>query len=221
MNARFHVGLCLCFGLALSSACSTERNQHRPPQRTEQTAPAAAGGVGHETLPATKPVEGASLYDLQMNLVDARGRHIGLDVFRGNPVVISMFYASCPYACPTLISDIKRLDSSLDATSRSNLRVLLVSFDAQRDTPAKLAEVAAAHHVDPARWVFASASDSQARELSAVLGIKYRRLENGAFNHSSVITLLDRRGVAVAHVDGLNQPTDELGSAIRRLGGRT
>jgi protein SCO1/2 len=58
--------------------------------------------------------------------------------------------------------------------------------------------VATLHHADPKRWTFASASDSDARKVAAALGVSYRRLPTGEFDHSLLITLLDSEGRIVA-----------------------
>jgi protein SCO1/2 len=110
---------------------------------------------------------------------------VPLDVDRGHPVLIAMFYGSCPSACPTLTADIKAIERRLDAAARADLRVLLVSFDLARDTPDALARLVARHGVDPARWTFAAAPE-------------YRRLPGGELSHSAVISLLDRDGVVTS-----------------------
>lgn len=161
---------------------------------------------------------GMSLYQVPMTLTDQRGRGVGLDVYRGHPVIVSMFYASCPMACPLLIEDLKRIEGALDPQSRADLRVLLVSFDPERDTPAVMAETAAKHGVDGARWSLCQAPADQVRTLAAVLGVTYRRLPDGGFNHTSVMTLLDREGVAKARIDGLRQPADPFVAALAKLG---
>jgi protein SCO1/2 len=51
-----------------------------------------------------------------------------------------------------------------------------------------------------------------------VLGIRYRQLPEGGFNHSSVIALLDPGGVFLARVEGMGQPADVLRE--RLLAGR-
>ena len=52
-----------------------------------------------------------SVYQLPVQLTDQANRVSGLDVFRGQPVLVSMFYASCPNACPTLIDHYLRLSA--------------------------------------------------------------------------------------------------------------
>lgn len=173
----------------------------------------------HEAVAvAPAPSIGSSIYPLEVALRDEHGRPIGADVFRGSPVVVSMFYGSCPTACPLLVTQIKRLEASLAPDVRARTRVLLVSFDADRDTPAALEELARAHKVDRARWRFAVGTDDQARVLGNALGINYRRGEGGTFSHDSVVTVLDGEGrIAARAEDGASlQP---LGEALTRIAG--
>jgi protein SCO1/2 len=157
---------------------------------------------------------GPSIYPLSVTLQDQRSRAIGLDVFRGHPVVISMFYGSCPVACPLIVSHIKEIEDQLSPESRSDLRVLLVSFDPKHDTPAALAAIAERRGLDPARWTLATGSDDDVRQIAAVLGVSYRPLSDGVFAHDSVLTVLDGDGRVLARTDDPNPDTAALRAAI-------
>jgi protein SCO1/2 len=151
---------------------------------------------------AQAPAPGPSIYDLPVALVTSRGEHVGLDVQRGKPVLVAMFYASCSIACPLLVSEVGQVLAELPDNVRAETQVLLVSFDPARDTPAKLAEVVRERHLDE-HWSVAAASDADARALAAVLGVKYRRLANGDFAHGSTIVALDGEGREIARTDSL------------------
>jgi protein SCO1/2 len=168
----------------------------------------------HHPAPGAAPPRSRSIYEVSAALVDQQEQPVGLDLFRGHPVLISMLYASCRDACPLLLADIKRIDMELPPRARADLRVVLVSLDPERDTPEVLQALARAHGVDESRWRFLRAPDDTVREIAAVLGIKYRRLPDGSFNHSSVITLLDPSGVIQSRVEGIGQPHADL---LRRL----
>ena len=168
----------------------------------------------HQAPPAAAPPRSQSVYAVSAGLVDQQGQPVGLDLFRGHPVLISMFFASCPDACPLLIADIQRIEMELSPKARAELRVVLVSLDPERDTPEALQALARARGVDQSRWRLLRAPDDTVREIAAVLGIKYRRLPDGNFNHSSAITLLDRFGVVQTRVEGIGQPHADL---LRRL----
>jgi protein SCO1/2 len=141
-----------------------------------------------------------------MPLTAADGKTIALDTDRGHPTLISMFYSSCTAACPLMINTVKRTLDQVPASKRDDIRVLLVSFDPARDTPARLHELANMHHLD-GRWTLAAASDDDARTLAAVLGIRYRAVEGGQFFHTSAILVLDRDGRTAARMDGLGDPS--------------
>jgi protein SCO1/2 len=150
-------------------------------------APAAADGLPPD-----------SLYQLHAALTTQSAGAADLDLYRGHPLLISMFYGSCPAACPMLITAMQAYESHLDQASRAQLRVLMVSFDAARDTPARLAGLAGLHRADPARWTFCSAGGNDARKIAALLGIAYRRQPDGSYDHSLLITLLDGEGRVLA-----------------------
>lgn len=180
--------------------------------------PAAAQGHRHEAMEAAPP-RGDSVYALSASLVDQRGRAVGLDLFRGHPVLISMFYASCPDACPLLIADLQRMERELPPRIKADLRIVLVSLDPERDTPDALQALARARRVDESRWRLLRAPEDTVRDIAALLGVKYRRLPDGSFNHSSVITLLDPDGAIVVRDDAIGGPHEALLRGLR--GGRS
>jgi protein SCO1/2 len=177
----------ILFALALVACSRPSTEPLRQPVRVVATPAAPA---------STEP----SIYDLGLTLRDARGEQIGLDSARGRPVVMTMFYGSCAVACPAMIGEIKRV---LAEVERDDVRVLLVSFDAARDTPTQLAALAKLHGLDE-RWILAAAAEPDARELAATIGFKYRALENGEFFHGSTILVLDEDGRPRARTDGFN-----------------
>jgi protein SCO1/2 len=167
---------------------------------------AIAGRVAADAARADAPTSslpGESVYQLSMTLTDQNNRAMPLAKLRGQPVLVAMFYTSCDNVCPMIAYHIHRMEQALAAPERARLRVLLVSFDPARDTPEALRKFADAHQADPSRWVVARADESSVRDLAAVLGIRYRELEGGVFNHSSVITLLDANGTIQARTADL------------------
>jgi protein SCO1/2 len=216
--------------LALASACrspgnsSAEEQRMAPPSapvlvNVPRTAPVGQPSPAPE--PRTQPIEPSaplfegSVYDLTAELIDQNGAKVSLDVFRGHPVLVTLFYASCPNACPLLTSDLKRIDRELPPGVREKLRVLMVSFDAARDTPQELARHAENHRLDLKRWKLASLDDASARELAGVLGIRYRKLDNGEYFHSSAILLLDETGRPKARMEGLGRDPEPILAVLR------
>ncbi len=176
---------------------------------SREAPPAAPSAPASESAVAD-PAAGPSLYELQVPLTTQEGKAAGLDVHRGSPVLLAMFYATCPSACPVLMEDIKRLESRLPPEVRARTRVLLVSLDPAKDEPPILKAAAERHSVDETRWTLARAPDENVRELAAVLGVKYRGRPDGEIDHSSAIYLLDEDGVIVEKSEGLGQPADAI-----------
>lgn len=169
---------------------------------------------------AMAPAEAAaaSIYALPAALVDHRGQSVALGVGRGHPVLVSMFYGSCTSACPMIVAKIRTIEANLSEAERADLRVVLVSFDPARDTPASLAKLAATQGLDE-RWSLLTTDEDAVREISAVLGVKYKRRPNGDFDHSSVIAVLDREGAIAHRLDDLGAPVEPAVAAIAALRG--
>ncbi len=192
--------------LFVIAACSGGSRDHGVRTTSTPTSvPVSTPAV--EPTPATV---GPSIYQLAVSLRDADNRTLGIDVNRGHRVLVSMFYGSCAMACPALIGYMKQVA----AAAGDDTRVLLVSFDAARDTPAHLRALVASHRLDP-RWTLASASPTDARTLAALLGIKYRATASGEFVHNSVIVALDEEGRPLVRLDGLRDSQPLIAALTR------
>lgn len=163
--------------------------------------------------PAALP--GESIYQLKLNLEPAAGPGLPLDAFKGRPLVVTMFYTTCTSVCPMLTLAMSRTAAALTSEERARAAFLLVSLDAERDTPAKLAEFQASHHLEAPTFVVAHLSAGDVRTLAAALGIRYRQLPDGSFSHSSIITLLDRNGVPVARTQVLAAEDEGFVASLR------
>lgn len=163
--------------------------------------------------PAT---DAPSIYELDPALVDHTGQPVTLDVYAGQPVLISMFYGSCKAACPILISDIKRVDAALQDAGVTDVGVLMVSFDPANDTPDVLHGLVEQHTLGD-HWTLAAPTDASERTLSAVLDISWRDVGNGRIQHDSFIILLDAQGRQASRLEGLGLDPDPLVQAALAL----
>jgi protein SCO1/2 len=165
--------------------------------------------------PAHASLPPSSIYNLQARLIDQSGAARGLDVYRGRPVLVTMFYGSCPMTCPLLIDTLRTVERSLSPQQRAELRVLMISIDPAHDTPAALQHLAQQRRMDTSRWMLASTDEKSVRKIAALLNIQYRALPTGGYNHSSVITLLDPSGAILAQTSSLGRADDALLDAVR------
>lgn len=146
-----------------------------------------------------------SVYHLEVPVEDQFGEITKLDRYKGHPVLITMFYASCPHVCPLLISTIKLTESKLSPEQCANLRVLIISIDPERDTPEKMLETMERHSVEASRWSMVRPQPGDLRTIAGVFGVKYKQLPNGEFNHTTRIILLDREGTQIASTGQLGR----------------
>jgi protein SCO1/2 len=158
----------------------------------------------HEVIAPAAPIPGESIYQLALPLIRQDGTRMAFDELRGQPLLVTMFYTSCNGVCPLLAFAMRRTIAALPVEQRGKLRALMVSFDPERDSPEALEAFAQLHDLDPPQWLLARASESDVRNLAAVLGIRYRELPGGVFSHSAVITLVDAQGIIRAHTTNLN-----------------
>ena len=169
----------------------------------------------------SKPVElpSDSVYQLPLKLTDQHGNTFEWDTRRGKPQVVGMFYTSCRYICPLIVESGKAVDRSLTPAQRKQLGVLFISMDAKRDNPAALMAVVKERKVDP-RWVLATPREDDVRSVAGVLGIKYRALADGEFNHTSALVLVDADGRILARTEQMGPiPDPEFLAAVRKAAG--
>lgn len=157
---------------------------------------------------ASTPLPTDSVLRLPGQFVDQDGQAFTLAARRGHPQLVAMFYTSCPYMCPLIIDTGLAIDATLTPAERAKLRVLLISIDPERDSPAVLRAMTAKRHLDVRRWTLARTDDRGVRNTAAVLGVRYRRLADGEFNHSSVLVLLDADGRILARTEKMGRTPD-------------
>ncbi len=163
--------------------------------------------IGTSIAPAaTSELPRNSVYQLDVALVDQDGRSSqwrDAAAQSGGPRIVSMFYTRCDYVCPMLFEGIKNVEAQLPADARSRLQIGLITIDPVRDDVVALQKIAGQRAGDSARWRLYRTQIAGVRKIAGVLGVQYRALSNGEFNHSTVMILLDHQGVELARTDNI------------------
>lgn len=162
------------------------------------------------------PPSGLSLYQMESVWRDAQNREIRFDALKGKVEVVAMVYTSCEYACPRIVGDMKRIESSLTPAQLEKTGFVLISIDPKRDIPKKLKTFSEKESLNPDRWNLLTGSESDVREMAALLGVRYKEIEEGFFSHSNLITILNRKGEILHQQKGLGTDPDESLGAISR-----
>lgn len=163
-------------------------------------------GIARAQAQAALP--GNSVYQLDARFVDESGKRTTFTQMRGFVRVVGMFYTSCKFICPLIVDSGLGIDKQLSADERPRLGITLISMDAARDTPAKLMALAKQRRLDLTRWNLVTPAAEDVPAVASVLGIKYRKLGDGEFNHTSVLILLDRDGRELARTDKMGAVPD-------------
>ena len=97
---------------------------------------------------------------------DTTGRRVSTSaVMAGKVAVVSFIYTACSdrLGCPLASAALRELQSRLRDEGLAGETVLVsISFDAERDTPSRLAKYASAFGADPTLWRFLAAADARA-----------------------------------------------------------
>ncbi len=170
---------------------------------------------GHETTLSVPSTD--SVFNITDNWTAADGKTFQLSNLGGKPTVVAMVYTSCQYVCPLTVQNIKRIERSLSAAQAGKVNFALFSFDPQRDTPAKLTEFAKLHAITSPAWTLAQGSESAVRKLAVTLGIKYKKVQSGDYEHDATISILDSNGVVKFQADAMNKNIDGATDALKAL----
>ena len=173
--------------------------------------------AGHAAPAKPTPFPGDSILQFSHVFTHQDSKDFKLIERRGKPQLVAMFYTSCKYICPLIIDSAKGVDNSLTPAERKKLSILLVSIDPARDTPAALMYIVNKRKLDTARWTLARTDEKGVRTLAALLGVRYRVLSDGEFNHTSALILLDAEGRVVTRTETLgSKPDPQFLAAVKK-----
>jgi protein SCO1 len=129
------------------------------------------------------------------SLTDQDGKRISLKDYRGKALAITFIYSQCPLPeycikMSTIFSDLA-LRLNADAGRKDKIRLLSISFDPERDTPAKLRSYGIGYLGKGAKpdftvWQLAVGSDAEVRKIADFFGLRYEVDQNDKtqINHS-------------------------------------
>jgi protein SCO1/2 len=167
---------------------------------------AAAVRIGRAAAsPPTGPAEGGggavALDDPAppLALVDQHGDSVSLDRLSGRTVVVTFGFGHCETVCPALIRN--ALSASRRRTG-ARPAVLIVTLDPWRDTPARLASLAARWGLATREHVLSGSVEEVERTLNAWRVPRVRNRATGALVHPAVTYVVSSAGRMAWLTDG-------------------
>ena len=148
-------------------------------------------------------------------LVDTSGRTFTQDDLKGRWNIVFFGFTFCPDVCPTTLDTLGRTLDLLGA-DRDTVRIVFVSVDPERDTPAKMAAYLA-NPAFPKGVVGLTGSPEQVAVAAKAYKVFYQKEGEGEaylINHSSISYLMDPSG-RFARVLPYGMSPEDLAGQVR------
>ena len=159
--------------------------------------------------------QGTKKVDVKFELVNAAGRTVTDEDFRGKWMLVFFGYTYCPDICPTAMNEISQLMQELGPRAR-NLQPVFISIDPARDTPGILAEYTAAF--DP-RIIGLTGSPEQIAAAAKSYNAFYKKVgetEDYTMDHTSALYLIGPHGRFATRFNHKTDP-DQMLTVVKRF----
>ncbi len=151
--------------------------------------------------------------------IDQDGNAFRLSSLKGSVVIVTFIYTRCPLPdyCPLMDRRFASIQQAVrDGRTARGVRLLSISFDPDRDTPAVLRAHAARLGADPALWTFATAPRDKVDTFGARLGLDVIRDANDPsdITHNLRTAVLDRQGRLATVLNGNGWSVEDALAAL-------
>jgi protein SCO1 len=148
-------------------------------------------------------------------LVDTEGAPRTLSDYHGQVVVIFFGFLHCPDACPAELFKLALVMKQLGQVA-AHVKVLFITLDPERDTPAALKSYVSAF--DP-RFIGLTGTTAQVDQAASGFNVQYARVPLGndyTIDHSTAIFLFDGAG-RLRRIGATNSPVADFVQDITEL----
>lgn len=114
---------------------------------------------------------------------------------RGKVVVLDFIFTTCTDVCPIFTANFAQLQRKLNDRYGSELFFVSVTTDPEVDSPKVLKAYAQRYGADFNNWAFLTGSEVQLREVWNGFSVRVIRKGRGLVQHTSLTTVIDRRGI--------------------------
>ena len=135
-------------------------------------------------------------------LVGPDGKAFSLHALLGKIVLIDFGFTNCPNVCPTTLANLAAAYDRLSAAEQERIRVLFITLDPDRDTPAVLKDYVPFYEK---HFIGLTGKPDQITAIANAYGVAYeneadRKSESGGYNiaHSTAVYLVAPTGRCIA-----------------------
>ncbi|MFN3873629.1 MAG: SCO family protein [Ignavibacterium sp.] len=148
------------------------------------------------------------------------------ELTKGKITLMAMVYTHCPDICPMTTHNMQLIESKLNKEELEKVRFVVITFDANRDTPAELKKFAEIRDIDFSRWSFLSGDEQNTKEVMLKFDIKavpadssYDAEGNLSYYivHTDRLSLIDQNGLLRKNYVGSIADVDEVVNDIKYL----
>jgi protein SCO1/2 len=153
------------------------------------------------------PSSGVSLFRYPWVWNDEHGSSVTFARWRGEPLVVSVFFTSCRKTCPRTLQTLRTVQANFSREHRA-AQFVLVTLDPTNDTPDTLREFKTTERL-PDAWHLLTGSAPQTRDLADLLDIHVMDLDPHVV-HEGKIVIFDSQGMRVQSFSSSGAEADAL-----------
>ncbi len=165
-----------------------------------------------------QPLQEGDRLPADVTLVAQSGTPIQMKDFRGQALVLTFIYTSCPLPdyCPLMSKRFAALQPTLRERFGDQVHLLSISFDPATDTPAVLRDYAADYTDRLDTWTFATGDTSQVNRATSLFRV-YTEPEAGEITHNLVTAVVGPDGTVRRLFRGNEWTPEDVTRAVERI----
>jgi protein SCO1/2 len=116
---------------------------------------------------------------------------------KGKVCLVSFVFTTCNGTCPATTHRMGQVQAALKdggLAKDDRVRLLSITLDPARDTPAVLRKYMELYDADPAGWTFLTGDKARVKKVIADWGMWAKPAANGQLDHPSRVFLVDKKG---------------------------
>jgi protein SCO1/2 len=151
-----------------------------------------SANAGKSPLSGLQGTDLGSTIAPDFHLTDQFGKPISLSQFRGEPVVLTFFFAHCPDACPLTAEKLHTTQVQLGKDA-AHVMMMAISVDPKGDTPAAVQNFSTEHKLT-SNWHYLIGTQNQLAPVWNSYSVDAQPVTSTTSMHTSAVYVIDKMG---------------------------